>query len=301
MSTNDYLKNVLASHNLKNDAEEIEKVREERSNVEKIIKDKYPDAKKTIRYGGSYAKDTMIKDNYDLDILCYFHEGENAAGESLEEIYNNIKKCLDDSYYIQTKRSALRLKNKEDKNDFHIDVVPGRFVEKDNGDAYLYQEGAEKSRLKTNPDKHIDYIKNSKLIDIIKLLKIWGNKNGVEIKTFVLELLTVKVLIDRKDKSLSENLKYFWEEMKDNIDNIAIEDPANPNNDLSDIFNDSVKQSIKLIAEIALGNIENDEWENIFGQIEDNDSDDKDNEEKKRKIESFASSAGVVAKPYAEQ
>lgn len=299
-TTNDYLKKVLSSHDLKNDAEEVEKVREERDNVEKIINDKYPDAKKTIRYGGSYAKDTMIKDNYDLDILCYFHEGENSAGESLKDIYNNIKECLSDDYFVQPKKSALRLKNKENKNDFHIDIAPGRFVEKDNGDAYLFQEGAEKSRLKTNPDMHISYIKNSKLTDIIKLLKIWNNKNGVEIKTFVLELLILKELKDRKDKSLSENLKYFWEEIKDKVDNIAVEDPANSNNDLSGIFNDSVKQSIKLIAEIALNNIKNDEWENIFGQIEDDDSDEKENEGKKRKIESFASSAGVVAKPYAE-
>lgn len=69
---------------------------------------------------------------------------------------------------------------------------------------------------------------------------------------------------DRKDKGLSENLKYFWEEMKNNIDNIAVEDPANSNNDLSDIFNNSVKQPIKLTAKIALDNIKNDEWGNIF-------------------------------------
>lgn len=287
-TTNDYLKKILSSHNLKNDAEEIEKVRSERDKVEKIIKDKYPEAKITIRYGGSYAKDTMVKDNYDLDVLCYFHEGENSAGDSLEDIYNNVKACLNDDYFVQPKKSALRLKDKDNKNDFHIDVVPGRFVEKDNGDAYLFQEGAEKSRLKTNPDTHINYIKNSKLTDVTKLLKVWKNKNSIEIKTFVLELLTVKVLKDRKDKGLSENLKYFWEEMKNNIDNIAVEDPANSNNDLSDIFNNSVKQPIKLTAEIALDNIKNDEWGNIF------ESDSEEKVAQAIKSGSFYSGAGGV-------
>jgi len=302
-SANDFLKKVLSAHNLKNDAEEIDKVREERDNVEKIIKDKYPEAKKTIRYGGSYAKDTMVKDNYDLDILCYFHSDETSAGDTLEDIYNNIKDCLKDDYFVEPKRSALKLKNKDDKNDFHIDVVPGRFVENGDGDAFLYQKGAEKDRLKTNPDKHIDHIKNSGFTNEIKLFKVWKIQNAIELKTFVLELLVVKVLKGRKDKTLSDNLKYFWTEMKDNIDNISIEDPANSNNDLSDIFSSSVKNSIKSVSEIAINNIENDNWESIF-ELEDENSEDKDNSEKKKTIESFASSAsstGTVAKSYAER
>jgi len=299
-TANEYLKKILASNNLKNDAEEINKVRDEKSNVEKAIKDAYPEAKKTIRYGGSYAKNTMVKENYDLDILCYFHEGENSAGTSLEEIYNNIKDCLADTYFVQPKKSALRLKNKDNKNDFHIDVVPGRFVEKDNGDAYLYQNGVEQNRLKTNPDKHISYIKDSGLTDVIKLLKIWKNKNGLELKTFVLELLTIEVLKERKDKSLSDNLKFFWEEMRDNVDSISIEDPANQNNDLSEMFNKSTKEAIKEIAELALDSVDSDNWENIFGPAEDKDSNKTENDDKKRKIETFASSVGVAAKPYVE-
>ena len=261
---NTFLKKVLSDQDVKNDDAEVNGLQAERKKVEEKINAFYSAAKKTIRYGGSYAKNTMIKSNYDLDVICYFHEGENLAGDSLQDIYNNIQKTFEDDYYVEPKRSALRLKSKDSKTDFFIDVVPGRFVDGDSGDAFLYQSGAEKSRLKTNLSVHIEHIRDSKLTDVIRLLKIWKHENGLNLKTFVLELLVVDVLKGKKDKDLSEKLKFFWIKMRDDISNISVQDPANSNNDLSGIFDISTKTVIKNFSEVALNNIENGEWEKIF-------------------------------------
>lgn len=264
MTIDEFLKDIIASQDVKKDDEEIKNLQEERKEIQKIIKDNYEDAKKTIRYGGSYAKDTMIRDNFDLDILCYFHEDETSAGESLKDIYENLKNILEEKYYVESKKSALRLKDKENENDFHIDFVPGRFVDGSDGDAYLYQSGAEKNRLKTNPDKHIDHIKNSKLTDVIKLIKIWNFSNEINIKTFILELLVIKILNESKEKTLSEKLKLFFTKIKESIENMAIEDPANPNNDLSELFDTVTKNILKNGAESAIKNIENNDWVAVF-------------------------------------
>lgn len=264
MTTNDFLKKILADQNVKSDDDEVTNLRKERGNIEDIINQNYSAAQKTIRYGGSYAKNTMIKSSYDLDVLCYFHEGETSAGSSLKEIYDNVKSTLEHNYYITPKRSALRLKNKDNENDFHIDVVPGRFINQNKTDAFLYQSEGEKKWLKTNPAKHIDTIRDSGLTDVIRLLKVWRCENNLKVKTFILELLVINILKTEKQKSLSEQLIIFWKKIKDSIDNIAIEDPANPNNDLSTIFDDMTKQSLKSFSEIALGYVQNDEWYKIF-------------------------------------
>ena len=65
------------------------------------------------------------------------------------------------------------------------------------------------------------------------------------VKTFVLELLTIKLLESKKGEKLSDQLLHVWGELRDNIQNLTVEDPANPTgNDLSDIFNESVKAQL---------------------------------------------------------
>src|SRR5258708_7811201 len=130
-NTNTYLRDVLTSQTLKQDSDELTALRDHREDVEELLQNKFSESSPRIRYGGSVAKGTLIKESYDLDLTCYFQRDENAAGETLEEIYNNVEAALNDDYFVERKPSALRLKSKDDNSatDFHIDVVPGRFVD----------------------------------------------------------------------------------------------------------------------------------------------------------------------------
>ena len=83
-----YLKDVLALQHLANDSEEMKKLREQRDEVEDILKEVFPST--TIRYGGSKAKGTLIKASYDLDFVCYFPHDESEAGDTLKELYKNV-------------------------------------------------------------------------------------------------------------------------------------------------------------------------------------------------------------------
>jgi hypothetical protein len=271
MNENDYLQDVLEDQKLAQDSEELKNLRHHRDKVENLIKEKYSCCSPTIRYGGSKAKGTMIREAFDLDVICYFPHDEEGAGKTLKEIYDNIYKTLEDEYFVARKTSALRLKSKESSNyrtDFHVDVVPGRFVDDTQGDTYLHQENGDKERLKTNLKVHIDHIKGSGVTEAIRLMKLWRVRNGLFIKHFGLELVVIELLKKKKSATLASQLKHCWTELRDNIENIKIEDPANPTgNDLSDLLNASVKNELSQVAEPTLWNIENRGWESVFGPI----------------------------------
>ncbi|HEV7746134.1 MAG TPA: hypothetical protein VGO56_14135 [Pyrinomonadaceae bacterium] len=278
MSDNKYLEDILKSQNLADDSEQLEALRGHRADVEAVLLKHFEESSPTIRYGGSVAKGTLIVESYDLDVICYFKQDDTGTGETLKDIYYNTKAALENDYLIEEKPSALRLKSRnvsEWGTDFHIDVVPGRYTDDTKTDTFLYQSSGEKCRLKTNLDVHIAHVKDSGVIDAIRLMKLWRVRYGLAptVKNFALELLTIEVLKDKKDSSLTDQLKHLLTELRDNSDSISIEDPANPEgNDLSELLNDGVRQAFASVASSTLGLIENSGWEQVFGSAETEDT-----------------------------
>jgi hypothetical protein len=253
------------------DGQEMRDLRARRADVEKLLRKKFEKCSPTIRYGGSKAKGTMILEAYDLDMTCYFGRDEGGAGETLQEIYENVEAALADDYLVTRKPSALRLKSKglsDWATDFHIDVVPGRFIDEKNEDVFLYRSSGEKGRQKTNLDVHIEHVKNSGVTDAIRLMKLWRARNFLSVRHFVLELLTIELLRGKKSLDLPGQLKHVWTELRDNVENITIEDPANPTgNDLSELFSASVRQELSSAARRTLELIERSGWEAVFGAV----------------------------------
>jgi hypothetical protein len=268
MTAESYLAEVLKSQRFGSDDEELKTLRAKRDEVEKALRNKYG-SKPTIRYGGSHAKNTMIKASYDLDILCYFNHGDTTAGKTLEEIYTSAKETLATEYSVEERRSALRLKSLDKTIEFHIDVVAGRFVDDDKSDVFLYQADGDKCRLKTNPDLHISHIKASGHADIIALMKYWRYRAVADVKTFVLELAVINALVGSKAETLEGKLTHVFKDFRDSIDTLEVTDPANPTgNDLSAVWNADVRDALKEAAKGVLTTVDKDGWEKIFGKVE---------------------------------
>lgn len=302
MTDNEYLKKILDNQKLEEDCSELKNLRERKGEVEAFLREKFKGSWIGFFYAGSYKKKTLIKELYDLDLTCYFLRDDLNAGATLEEIYNNVAKALREKYFVKEKASALRIESKDAKEDFHIDVVPGRYIEAINGDTkkdvYLYRNVEDEHRLKTNLYLHLKHIRDSELRKVIRLAKLWRIRNGLQIRTFPLELLVIKVLKDSENKEqLDDRLKEFWQELQDNIKNIIIVDPANSNNDLSEVFDDTVKNDLSKAAERTLENIKASGWEAIFGKIEET----SDDEKIARIQRVVASSSFVTAKPYCDR
>lgn len=270
MNANEYLLKVLNAQTLASNSPELKDLQGRRVEVEAHLREHFGDSSPTIRYGGSKAKGTMIKESYDLDLVCYFPNSDTGAGETLEDIYNNVRTTLEKRYLVEPKSSALRIKDASTNTlgaDFHIDVVPGRFTDKDQSDAFLYISNGEKNRLKTNLDVHIAYVKESGVTDAIRVMKLWKVRNRLSVRNFILELGVIQLLSGRKSATLATQLQHIWTQLRDNIDDLVLADPANPTgNDLSGLF-DPVKNELSGTAGRTLALIESSRWEAVFGTI----------------------------------
>lgn len=262
-----YLTGILDSQTLDDDSQEMKDLRLQRDLVETLLKDAFPTAK--IRYGGSKAKGTLIKEAYDLDLVCYFPHAETAAGATLKDLYDNVSKKLSEKYLTQGKTSAIRLLSAEQQTKgtyTHIDVVPGRYTDSTNSDCYLHQNGGDKERLKTNLDTHISFIRDSGVTDALKLLKLWRVLNGLDVKQFAFELLGVDVLKNKKNATLADQVKHFFETVSQSEDPIRIEDPANPTgNDLMPLLTNAWPY-LRTVAPKTLDTIENSGWDSVYGE-----------------------------------
>ncbi len=272
MTPNDYLAKILVNQTLDEKGTEVTAMEKHRDEITQLLQNAYQSSEPLIKYAGSRAKGTMIKENYDLDVVCYFDNDDTAAGDTLEDIFNNVKNVLKEKYQVELKTSAIRIKNKEKDHlgeDFHIDVVPGRFTDDTKHDAFLYVKSKDKGRQKTNLKKHIKHIRDSGVVNTIKLAKLWNVREGLGFKTFVMELLVIKALKNKNDsEGLDACLVAFWEYLRDQKDSLCVEDPANPyGNDLSDYIN-GIRQPLCDAAEETLDFVENDKWESIFGSTE---------------------------------
>ncbi len=270
MTTAEYLKSLLDTQDVAAGSDEMKALDEHQATVERIIAEAFPDSTPTIKPGGSRAKKTMIRDSYDLDLICYFPHEDTEPGESLEKIYKSVKDALAKEYYVEEKRSALRLKGKRTadlKRDFHVDVVPGRYIDEDKSDdVYLHQTAGDHDYLKTNLAVHIDHIRKSGVRDAIRVMKLWNVQKFVGVKTFVLELAVVKLLKDKKDKRLEDQLLHVWTYFRDSSDELSVEDPANSGNDLKPLV-DSVRPLLSSVSASTLCTIEALGWELLFGKV----------------------------------
>jgi hypothetical protein len=291
MTTNEYLTEVLKLQKLTDDSQELKDLQSHRADVEKLLRDAFSDSPPTIRYGGSKAKGTLIKESYDLDLICYFPSNETTAGDSLKEIYDNVAEALRKDYYVTPKNSSLRLSSLDmtiANRDFHIDVVPGRYIDDTETDCFIHQNNADKERLKTNLDTHIAHVKDSEVIDAISLLKLWKTRKAIPLKQFVWELLVIDLLKKKKSASLEDQLKHVWQSIRDAEEPMNVEDPANPSgNDLSGVLSNAWS-ILSATADSTLRSIENVGWESVFGTI-------KRTESKEARVAALASAAGSAS------
>lgn len=265
MSVEKYLKDLLASQDL---SEKQEKdLQAHKKEITDFLRAEFGNDP-VIKYAGSREKGTMICDRYDLDIVCYFPSTDER---SLKEIREDVASRLAEKYLLDHKASAERildLKGADAPGDFHIDVVPGRFIE-DTKDVFLHVAYGDKERMQTNLKTHINYIANSGCVPVIRLIKLWAHRNNVKIKTFVLELFVVETLSGSRSKDdLKKSYLNVLEAFKDKFTSTELVDPANSNNVVSRPMSAAEKMLIAQAATTTYDNIKDSDdvtlWRGAF-------------------------------------
>lgn len=268
MTPEKFLRGLLDSQTLT--SEQLMTLNAHKKEVSEYLLKEFQEQKPSIKYAGSYAKETMIQNSYDLDIVCYFPSDDTRT---LKEIRDDVSEHLHKRYVVESKVSAeriLNLKGVTAPRSYHIDVVPGRFIA-DSNDVFLHLDGVEKNRLQTNLKTHIDSIKNSGCVPVIRLVKIWAYRNHIQIKTFVLELFVVEVLKRSHSKStLTNSFLEVLGELKNRFSSIELIDPANTGNPVSRLVSAEKKNTVVQAASETLSKLTTHSnltvWKDVFSE-----------------------------------
>lgn len=264
MTPDEFLQAVLDEQELSDNSAEMKELKAKREEVEGRLRSAFADSSLTIRYGGSKAKGTMNRLSYDLDLTCYFEFDDGEPGDTLAELFESVEEALEKYYEVERKTSALRLKG-EDGVYVHVDVVPGRFVDEEEADTWLYRAKGDKERLRTNLEVHVAFVKESGVTDAIRLMKLWRHFMSVGIRTFPLELVVIEILKRKKNSSLSDQMAFMMKRLRDEIDEVEIADPANPTgNDLSELWNEDVRRRVSEAAGRTMELVKKGGWEAVF-------------------------------------
>lgn len=299
MTPDEYLNKVLEQQTFRNNDQELKDLRSWRKEIEKTLRSFLGKYNPSICWAGSMAKKTMIRESYDGDLTCYFARDEEGPGRTLKEIHATVTEALGKDYLVEVKPSALRIRKKDDWDaDLHVDVIPGRYVDDAKSDVFLHRTIGDKQRLKTNLQAHIEHIRDSDVRNAIRLMKYWKVYNGIEkAKTFVIELLVVKLLEDKTSLPLSEQLEHVWTQFRDKSNSLSVEDPANSNNDLTAIL-DQCRYHLSAVASTTLRQIESRVWESVFGEAEKGEESEEENDSVVNRIRATAPSIIVPTRPW---
>jgi len=213
--------------------------------------------KKSMFMAGSFKKDTMIRQHYDLDMFIIW----TLEFMPLKDLFYEVEHALNSKWKrIEKKRVGWRIPY---RNEFHVDVIPTVQDIHESEYSYLYN-CYENKRLKTSMRKHIEEIEKYDRRDVIKLLKLWKYRREVPIKTFLLEIMTHLACYDVTRDFLSIQLETVLEYILNNIVNKEFYDPANRDNVISVDLTRRKKYEIRNKAYKAL-NCEY--WGQIFENI----------------------------------
>jgi hypothetical protein len=222
MSGHDYLARILRGQELTETDRRI--IRETRERIEGDLRSRLG-GNPRFYFAGSYAKGTMLREAFDLDVVVYWPPTERSTLKSIFTATHGA--LLQAKYIVHPKTVALRLPY---DGGFHVDVVPGRAQDSTFRYATLFKNASPESTLQTSLKVHIEAVSKTGLAQIVRILKIWRLRHNIPITTFALEILAARALHGKRCDDYSTAVWTVLGYIRDNIASISLIDPANTNN-----------------------------------------------------------------------
>jgi hypothetical protein len=266
MATNktQHLKDVLESHKIKKEQTLLDKHIAKRNEIKEALEEKYSSNIYSPFNSGSYAKNTAVNTKFDFDFMVPF---KRDAFDTLEKMFVSVFEFLEDEYgsaaIVKKQKVSIGLEfYADDEGDVvRIDIVPGRELNKDQYEKdnklnlYVNQTfgklNAGSDYIRSNIHAQINNIRDratkekETIRNIIRLLKVWKINRNQKIKSFFIELITIKA-VDSVEISgdLWDRLKKVLEFIRDEVQTIALPDPGNSSNEVADTLTDYEKVSL---------------------------------------------------------
>ena len=255
-NSDDYVKKVLTEEHLKANPDAFKSVVAAREKVKQWMVDKFGNKLVALPEDtGSFYKRTAIASNYDLDIVLPF---KRSSYNSLEEMYYDVYEIVVEKFggnaTVTKQTKAIGLTFEINGNPIHFDVVPGReinnyAVEKDlnlyvkpdwiwqRGSSFKTNVGVQKSMTVNKPEART----------VIKLLKIYRDRNSLPLPTLMVEQFVVDALSENNFGvyvSPTENLLNCMDFISKKIEQKSLIDIANSNNNLLNKITETQKNTV---------------------------------------------------------
>jgi len=204
----------------------------------------------SINFCGSYAKGTRVRGATDIDILVSLGPRTPLDADKLYE------RCFDFLKRKELKPTRLNVAIGLQQRGLSIHVIPARQEWGGSNDHRIFE--TEHQRVtRTNFDTHLRVVKESGLIEEIRLLKIWRNLRSLRLPSFCLELAVLDALHNSRPNQPAANMGTVLRYLKDTLPNAPLRDPANFENRVSD---DLIKHEKLAISEAAAESLKQQNW-----------------------------------------
>jgi tRNA nucleotidyltransferase (CCA-adding enzyme) len=191
-----------------------------------------------ISVSGSTAKGTAITGTTDVDVLVSI---SNLAPGGLKHMYDSLFDRFTIAGYVPRKQNvSIGMAWGGTK----IDIVPAKKQNALSTDHSLWSHKHNTWR-QTNIDKHIRLVSQSGRLNEIKLLKIWRKLHGLELPSFLAEMLVIEALRGYSLNAPAANFARVLEYVSSRLTTVTINDPANTNNIVT---NDITLQEKRILA-----------------------------------------------------
>lgn len=247
--------------------------RNKRDAVQAALNKKFGTDLACIQHSGSYAKHTAINIKFDMDLCLNF---KRKSFDTLQSMYDAVLDYLESNEFSDEVGDLLQTRPQKvsvglfflvEGETLNFDITPGRRISDDDPDCFdlnlhLKTEDAS-TRMKTNIAKQVEHIKGRKKErETIRLLKAWKFAHFSNLKSFLLELLTIKAFDNKGEANVPtgrwERLKLTMEFIRDNIETINLADPGNSNNNVAASLSDEHKTELARDMKRALTQIDGD-------------------------------------------
>jgi hypothetical protein len=206
-----------------------------------------------ISFCGSYANGTRVKGATDIDILISLGPKTPLDADKLYDRFFDFLKRKD----FKPRRQSVSIGLSHHGLEVHL--IPARQESGGSNDQRVFETEHQRV-IRTNFDTHLKVVKESGLIEEIRLVKIWRNLRNLRLPSFCLELGVMDALRHSPQHQPAANMETVLRYFADTLPNAPIRDPANFENRVSD---DLMKHEKIAISEAATASLKLGNWGKI--------------------------------------
>lgn len=199
---------------------------------------------------GSYAKGTRVRGATDIDILVSLGPRTPLDADKLYDRFFDFLKGR--GFKPMRLNVSIGLQHRG----LEIHLIPARQEWGGSNDHRIF-ETAHMRVTRTNFDTHIRVVKESDVIEEIRLAKIWRNLRNLRLPSLCLELAVIDALRHSQHHHPATNMETVFRYFKDTLPNAPIRDPANFENRVSD---DLLKHEKIAISGAASDSLKQGNW-----------------------------------------